>query len=277
MTTKLVKPLIIGNWKLTPNTLDEAKNLYSAIAKVHQKYKSQLDVVVCPPAAFIATLNSLKKNKAVHLGSQNVSFWTTGSKTGEISASMVKSCGASFSIVGHSERRALGETDESIAEKTAEVIKVGMTAVVCVGELERDENGEYLEIIKAQIKKGLARISKQETHKVIIAYEPVWAIGRTDNVAITSHDLHQMAIFIRKYLKEVFGMAGDLVRIIYGGSVTPENAEDLYLNGGVTGFLPGRSSWDAKTFSGVFEATIEALKKMKKQSRASTKNKKARK
>lgn len=184
---------------------------------------------------------------------------------------MVKSCGATYSIVGHSERRAMGETDEVIAEKVAEVVKCGMVAVVCVGETERDEEGNYLEVIKAQIKKSLSRISKQEAHKVILAYEPVWAIGRTDNVAITSHDLHQMAIFIRKYLKEVLGIAGDLIRIIYGGSVTPENAYDLYLNGGVSGFLPGRSSWEAETFKGVFGATAEAVKELKKRSRQVTK------
>ena len=153
----------------------------------------------------------------------------------------------------------------------AEVVKCGMVAVVCVGETERDEEGNYLEIIKAQIKKSLARISKQEAHKVIVAYEPVWAIGRTDNVAITSHDLHQMAIFIRKYLKEVLGIAGDLIRIIYGGSVTPENAYDLYLNGGVSGFLPGRSSWEAETFKGVVSATAEAVKELKKRARQVTK------
>lgn len=264
---KSPKPLIVGNWKLTPSTLNEAKERYLGIVKVYKKFKSGIDAVVCPPAAFI---NSLKK-KDISLGAQNVSFWTSGSKTGEISASMVKSCGATYSIVGHSERRAMGETDEVIAEKVAEVVKCGMVAVVCVGETERDEEGNYLEVIKAQIKKSLSRISKQEAHKVILAYEPVWAIGRTDNVAITSHDLHQMAIFIRKYLKEVLGIAGDLIRIIYGGSVTPENAYDLYLNGGVSGFLPGRSSWEAETFKGVFGATAEAVKELKKRSRQVTK------
>ncbi|MEI8061882.1 MAG: triose-phosphate isomerase [bacterium] len=274
---KTLKPLIIGNWKLTPNTLDEAKKRYLETAKAHAKYKSTVDVVVCPPASFIAPLSLLKKSKTVSVGAQNVSFWTTGSKTGEISASQVRSCGATCSIVGHSERRALGETDEVVAEKVAEVVKCGMTAVVCIGETERDEEGAYLEVIKAQIKKGLARISKQEIHRVVIAYEPVWAIGRTDNVAITSHDLHQMAIFIHKYLKEIFGMAGDLIRIIYGGSVTPENAFDLYQNGGVSGFLPGRSSWDAKTFEGIFSGVSLALKEIKKatkiQSRQNTKTK----
>lgn len=273
MAKKLDKPLIIGNWKLTPNTVEEARKLYLGISNIHKRYKSLIDVVVCPPATFLAPLNNLKKNKIVKLGAQNVSFWTTGSKTGEISASMVHSCGANFTIVGHSERRALGETDEAVAEKTAEVIKSGMIAVVCIGEVERDEDGEYLNTIKTQIKKGLGRISKQETHRVVIAYEPVWAIGRTDNVAITSHDLHQISIFIRKYLKEIFGMAGDLIRIIYGGSVTPENSEDLYLNGGITGFLPGRSSWEAKTFEGVFVGVIDALKKLKKQSRITGKTK----
>lgn len=277
MMKKFLKPLIVGNWKLTPSTLDEAKQRYLGIIKAHSKYKSALEVVVCPPASFIAPLNSLKRVKLVGLGGQNASFWTEGSKTGEISAMMIKTCGARLTIVGHSERRALGETDEVIAEKVAEVVKCGMTAVLCVGESERDEEGAYLEVVKTQIKKGLARISKQEIHKVIIAYEPVWAIGRTDNVAITSHDLHQMAIFIHKYLKEIVGIAGDLIRIIYGGSVTPENANDLYLNGGVSGFLPGRSSWDPKTFEGVFSAVASAIKDLKKQTKkvpAKVKNKK---
>ncbi len=272
MMKKPLKPLVVGNWKLTPNTLEEAKQRYLSTYKACVKYKNLVDVVVCPPASFIAPLNILKKDKVLNIGAQNVSFWTTGSKTGEISAMMVKSSGAKFSIVGHSERRALGETDEAVAEKTAEIVKCGMTAIVCIGETERDENGEYLEIIKSQIKKGLGRISKQEIHKVIIAYEPVWAIGRTDNVAITSHDLHQMAIFIHKYLKEVFGIAGDLVRIIYGGSVTPENAQDLYLNGGVSGFLPGRASWEAKSFEGIFSAIESAIKEMKKMSKNQSRN-----
>jgi triosephosphate isomerase len=282
---KILKPLVVGNWKLTPANLDEARNRYNKTVKSASKFNN-IEVVVCPPAVFIAPLskpqsktskntskNSNKNIKnGVQIGAQNVSVWSDGSKTGEIAASMVRSVGGSLSIVGHSERRAMGETDEQIAEKVAEVLKNDMIVVLCVGEKERDEHGDYLEIIKDQIKRGLARVSKKEAHRVVIAYEPVWAIGRTDNVAITSHDLHQMSIFIRKYLKELFSIAGDLIRIIYGGSVTPENVSDLYVNGDVSGFLPGRSSWDVDVFQKVLESISDSMSQIKKQSKK-TKNK----
>ena len=268
---KIKKPLIVGNWKTNPATFTEARERFLGIRKASQNNKG-IDVVVCPPFPYIATLSSLSGGGLVGIGAQDVSIYGTGSKTGEVSASMLETSGASYVIIGHSERRAMGETDSVVATKITQALKTDMTIILCVGENERDAEGEYLNVIKRQLKEALHPVNRSQFGQIVIAYEPVWAIGRTDNVAITSHDLHQMVIYIKKYLKENYSeTTAGIVPILYGGSVTAENAQDILWNGEVQGLLVGRASFEADTFAALFSAasarqrsTIKAAPKVKR-------------
>lgn len=249
------KLLIAANWKMTPPTVNEAKKkavAFKAIAKKYQripKSKASLQVLVCPPYPFIGELKAAFKNSPALAGAQDVSQFDGGSKTGEIASTMLQSIGTSHVIVGHSERRAAGDTDEIVAVKLGQVIRMKMQAILCIGETVRDENGEYLNVIKAQLKASLARLSNADFAYVTIAYEPVWAIGRTDNVALSGHDLHQMVIYIRKMLRDLYNDSiASAAKILYGGSVTPENAEDVIWNGEVDGVLVGHESFRAESF-----------------------------
>ncbi len=267
---KAQKLLIVGNWKMNPVTIAEAKTRFQSIKKAAAAHPS-LSVVVCPPFPFISALaamvggvsakknsssNSNSNRKGVAVGAQDLSLFDDGSsQTGDVGAHMIESTGAGYVILGHSERRALGDTGQVISKKIQQALKTDMNIIVCFGEKERDADGGYLEVIKAQLREVVAGISKAQFQRIILAYEPVWAIGRTDNVALTSYDLHQMVIFVRKTLREMFGdVISTLIPILYGGSVTPENAEDIIHNGEVDGLLVGRASWQAASFSAIFNA-----------------------
>ncbi len=285
---KKAKPLIVGNWKTNPGTLKDAKKIFSEIKKSAQYYKN-LEVVVCPPFPFlvplVSAIGTAKKNIAV--GSQDVSIYESGlSRTGEVSAEMIASTGATYAIVGHSERRAMGETAETLRAKIQHVLKSGITVIICIGEKERDQDGGYLEVIKAQLKEVLTGINRSDFQRIIIAYEPVWAIGRKDNVALTGYDLHQMVVYIRKFIKEAWGdTISSMTKILYGGSVTAQNTEDIMINGEVDGLLVGRSSWTGTSFRDVFMSvdsclrthSIKDLKKTLSKAKAQKTQKKAKK
>ncbi len=257
------KVLLVGNWKMNPTTLGEARKRYAAVKKSAQAHKG-FDVVICPPFPFISPLADLagKGKVRVAVGSQDVSIFEEGlSKTGEVAAQMIASAGAGYAIVGHSERRQLGDTGQTIALKIQQALKTKMQVILCIGEKERDQDGGYLEVIKAQLKESLSTVSRSQFHQVTIAYEPVWAIGRKDNVAITSYDLHQMVVYIKKCLRELWGETiSSMMKVLYGGSVTANNAEDIVLNGEVDGLLIGRASWESKDFIEIFDVLGKAEK-----------------
>jgi len=200
-------------------------------------------VVICPPFPFIQLLSKLKYPKNVFLGAQNIAKELKGAFTGEVSAEMIKSVGAKFVIVGHSERRAMGETGEIVAKKLQIAFDAGLTPILCIGEKERDKDGEHLEIIKNQIKESLTGLQKKHLVGIIIAYEPVWAIGKSYREAMTPTDIHETVLFIKKVISELFGrdIAGGC-KIIYGGSVEAVSAADIIEHGNVEGFLAGHAS-----------------------------------
>lgn len=255
------KPLIIGNWKTNPATLERAKSRFQSIKRSALEHPN-IDVVVCPPFPYISTLNSLVNTPNLSVGAQDVSIFSEGAKTGEVSAPMVESVGAKYVIVGHSERRALGETDEIVSIKISQALKTGMQVIICIGETKRDNEGVYLDVIKAQLKEALSKVERQHFGQIIIAYEPVWAISSTkDAVTITSHDLHQMVIYIKKLFTEWWSdTIAMMVPILYGGSVTADNAQDILWNGEVDGALVGRASWEVETFRPIFDAVTEQKK-----------------
>ncbi|TSC70143.1 MAG: triosephosphate isomerase (TIM) [Parcubacteria group bacterium Gr01-1014_46] len=241
---KKVKKLIVGNWKMNPVEVEDAREIVKVVKRASGKLKKS-QVVVCPPFVYLS-LFSKSKGGNFFLGAQNANTEMLGSFTGEVSYSMLYQFGVRFVILGHSERRKMGESDDLINKKVKSVVNSGMSAIVCVGESTRDHNGDYLEFIKNQILLALRDVPKKLLGQIVIAYEPIWAIGASQ--AMNSRDLHEMSIFIKKVLKDSFGFSSDDTRIIYGGAVDRVNADLLIKEGNVSGFLIGRQSLVPKDF-----------------------------
>ncbi len=252
-----MKKLIIGNWKMNPATLSEAKLIFSGIKKSASSL-SKIETIICTPSLYLTALVAASKGSKVTIGAQDAFYQSSGPFTGLLSPEMVRSAGADYVIIGHSERRAEGDTDEIINKKILAALHAGLTVIFCVGEKERSHDGHFLEFVKRQIYMGLQGVSKKLLARVFIAYEPVWAIGAED--AILPRDLHQMKIYIHKVIGEFFGPGLPLkVPVIYGGAVHPENAEVILKAGEVDGLLVGRESLDAKRF-GMILSIANSLK-----------------
>ncbi len=245
------KYIVIGNWKMNPETGNLAEKLFTSISKLSAPLK-KTEVVIAPPFVFFP--KKFKKTKKLSLGSQDAFWGGIGASTGEVSSLQLKKLGVSHVILGHSERRALGESDAMVAKKADAVLKDELTPIICVGEKERDPHGEYLTFLSNQISNSLTGLSKKDVANIIIAYEPLWAIGKNAMGVIDSHGLHQMTIFIQKTLTTLFGReTASGIRIIYGGSVDGASAPELIRQGNVTGFLVGRASLTAKDFGEILK------------------------
>ncbi len=241
------KKIVIGNWKMNPSSIKEAEVLFKTIVKQQKEIKNT-DVVICTPFLYLPTLSKIKSGK-ISMGAQDAYHEEVGAFTGNVSAKMLSAFKIRYCIVGHSERRAMGETDELCSKKVNALLKVGITPILCVGEKERDESHEYLIVVKRQIEQSLAGVSKNAVSKIIIAYEPIWALSTTAN----RHDFIpaeflEIKIFIKKVLSNMFGVKTQLPRIIYGGSARPDNALSFIQDGEADGLLPGRDSLDPKKF-----------------------------
>lgn len=247
---KGIFPLIVGNWKMNPQTITLSAKLAIELKKKLQHH-SGVEVVIAPPCAYIESVKKARSgSRAYALGAQNVHPAKLGPHTGEISISMLQEFGVEYIILGHSERRALGEKDAFINEKLLAVIKSGLTGIVCVGEAKRDSHGHYLSFVEMQVRSALAHVSKARLGQVVISYEPVWAVGTGKNA--TADDIHEMKLFIEKILSDVYGRnLAQKVRIIYGGSVTVNNAKELHELGMMDGFLVGGASLRTEEFVGI--------------------------
>ena len=246
------KILLIGNWKMNPNTIKKAISLAKGIIKVSQKDKNIIWKVAAP-AIFVSEIvrNTSKK---ILIGTQNINEENSGAFTGEISLPQTKSIGSSFYIVGHSERRALGETNENINKKIINAFSVKHPIILCVGEKERDGEGFYLVEIKKQLETALKDIKKETLKYLTVAYEPVWSIGKNAKGVATSHEALEINIFIKRVLSDLFGEeAGKKVKIIYGGSASSSNMLDFIDNAHVDGFLLGRASLDIKEITKIHQ------------------------
>jgi triosephosphate isomerase (TIM) len=241
-------PLIVANWKMNPRSLKEAKELFAELKK-GAKYGA---FHVAPPSAFIGEIARMRGKSKVGVAAQDASGETLGAYTGDTSASMLKSLDVSYVIIGHSERRARGESDAEIRKKVAQALKAGLSPILCVGERERDAQGRYFSTVEGQVREALKGMPASKLAQLAIAYEPVWAISTaTPNARpATPEDAHEMIIFIRKVLTDLYGRtAASRVRILYGGSVTEKNAAALVLGSGAQGFLVGGASLRPREFS----------------------------
>lgn len=237
--------IIVGNWKMNPASWKQAEKTFTGIEAGFKKNKN-VTAVICPPFVYLAPLIKIPRRK-VMVGAQNVFHELKGSFTGEVSIEMLADLKISHLIVGHSERRKLGESNETINKKVLLALKNKITPILCIGETTRDEEGQYLALIKEQLQKGLFGVSKADVEKIIIAYEPVWAIGATE--AMNAHDIHQMMIFIKKSIVDIYKIKTPTsTPILYGGAVDPINCHGILTDGEADGLLIGRQSLEAKSF-----------------------------
>ena len=243
-------PLIAGNWKMfktvaeTVAFVNDLRDLVNSAAGV--------DIVVAPPFTALSAAAGAARGSNVSVAAQNLYWEKEGAYTGEVSPAMVREAGAAYAIVGHSERRRLfGESDAIVNRKTLAAIGAGLTPIVCIGEtLEERERGEMLAVLDRQIKDGLDQLSAEQIGALVVAYEPVWAIG-TGRTA-TAAQAGEAHAHIRKRLRQWFGAdAADACRMLYGGSVKPDNIRELIAEADVDGALVGGASLDVRSFADI--------------------------
>lgn len=238
---------------MNPKTAAEARKHFAAIKKQALQYRN-VDAALATPFVFLAELGKTA-GSVLGLAAQNVSSEKEGAYTGEVSAGMLLGCKVKYVLVGHSERRTLGETNGFINSKVKAVLAAKMVPVLCVGESERDTSMFYLSTVKTQLEECLAGVSKSAIPSLVIAYEPVWAISTTPgHRPATPEDALEMRIYIKKVLADIFGgQAAEKVRILYGGSVDEKNAVGFLVGGQADGLLPGRASLDPKKFAAILK------------------------
>ncbi|MDE5902317.1 MAG: triose-phosphate isomerase, partial [Muribaculaceae bacterium] len=235
-------------------TLEEGVELADQVNTLLQGKEKNCDVVICVPFTHLTSVNAVIDQNLVGLGAENCSEHEKGAYTGEVSAAMVKSTGASHVILGHSERRQyFGENNAQLLEKTKQALKNGLTPIFCVGEvLEERENGTYNDVVASQTE-ALFELSADDFGKIVIAYEPVWAIG-TGKTA-TAEQAQDMHAHIRQVIADKYGKeVADNTSILYGGSCKPSNAKELFAKPDVDGGLIGGAALDAESFMGIVEA-----------------------
>ncbi|TWT76946.1 Triosephosphate isomerase [Posidoniimonas polymericola] len=245
--------LIAGNWKMNTDR-STGVALATAIAEQATDLKD-VDLLVCPPSVYLAPVAQALAGKAVALGAQNMYFEDNGAFTGELSAAMLNDVGAEYVILGHSERRhVLGETDQEVNKKTLKALEAGIAPIVCVGEkLEEREAGETAAVNRRQFEAAFEGVTPEQVPSVVIAYEPVWAIG-TGKVA-TPEQAEEVHADLRQLLTDRYNaeIAGQ-VRILYGGSMKPGNAAELLSQPNVDGGLIGGAALKAEDFIGIAKA-----------------------
>ncbi|MFH1846024.1 MAG: triose-phosphate isomerase [Candidatus Omnitrophota bacterium] len=256
------KPVIAGNWKMYKN-VNEAVGLVSEIKQAVMGIDN-VGIVLCPPFVALVDAARMISESNIALGAQNCYWLSEGAFTGEVSVSMLKSAGCSYIVVGHSERRKyFGETNETVNRKVAAVIDSGLVPIMCVGEtLEERESGKTLGVVRTQIVEGLKGFGEIYVEPLIIAYEPVWAIG-TGKTA-TPDQAQEVHAVIRELFSEMYNeTAAERKRILYGGSVKPENIEELMSEKDIDGGLIGGASLKAESFVDLIVKTSELYAKKK--------------
>ena len=242
------KPIIAGNWKMN-KTPSEAKALVSALLPLVKD--APCDVVVCTPAVDFAAVSEVIRGSNVKLGAENMHWKESGAYTGELSAAMLKESGVEYVILGHSERRQyFGETDATVNLRTLAAVAAGLTPIVCVGEKKEEREAGYTNaLVTYQTLTALTGLTSEQVKNVVIAYEPVWAIGT--GLTATDEQANETIGVIREAIRSVYGDAADEVRVQYGGSMNPKNAKGLMAQPEIDGGLIGGASLKAEDFSKV--------------------------
>jgi triosephosphate isomerase len=256
-----IAPFIAGNWKMF-KTLAEAGALAGAICEAAPGLRPA-EIVILPPYTALTEVGRRLAGSMVRLGAQNLHWEDQGAFTGEVSAPLLTDAGCSFVVIGHSERRRLfGETDEAVNRKVLAALKHGLGAILCVGEtLEEREAGRTFEVVGRQLQAGLRGVGLEGFDRIVLAYEPVWAIG-TGRTA-TPEQAEEVHAFIRSRLVERAGNGpADYAIILYGGSVKPANAYSLFKERDIDGFLVGGASLEAESFIRIAEEAVKAYKEV---------------
>ena len=244
------KPVMAGNWKMY-KTPAETVAFFEKFRPLVEK-SEHCEIVICPPFTNLAAAVDAVKGSNIQVGAQNIGWAREGAFTGEISGPMLKAVGVSHAIIGHSERRQyFGETDETVLKRTQAALEFGLSPIVCVGErLEQRESGATEQVLVEQFQKGIAGLTEHQFAKIVIAYEPVWAIGTgktaTPEIAADAHRV------VREQVRAKYGKeAGEAIRILYGGSVKPDNTRSLMAKPDIDGVLVGGASLEAGSFAGI--------------------------
>ena len=239
------KPIIAGNWKMH-KTIAEALEFVNEVKD--RVNNDKVEAVICAPFTLLKDLKQATKGTNIKIGAQNMHFEEKGAFTGEISPLMLKELDMDYVVIGHSERRQyFNETDETVNKKVLKALEVGIDPILCVGEtLEEREAGNTKDVCKVQVEKALENVSKEDLAKVVIAYEPVWAIG-TGKTA-TSEDANDVIAYIREVVANLYGELANEVRIQYGGSVKPSNVAEIMNQSYIDGALVGGASLEANDY-----------------------------
>lgn len=253
------KLLIAGNWKMN-NGPEETNQLLSGLKKQLEGQRLNVEVLVCPPFISLAAANEMLHDQSlIHLGAQNMHFLDSGAYTGEVSGIMLKEAGCRYVILGHSERRQyFGETDDGVNAKALKALQVGLRPIICVGEtLEERKASRHFEVVRLQIKGAFDNLPDTQLNEVVVAYEPIWAIGTGETA--TPDQAQEMQKFIRDEIAGLYDeqKAANL-RILYGGSMKPANADELLTQPDVDGGLIGGASLKAQSFASII-STAEAI------------------
>jgi triosephosphate isomerase (TIM) len=245
-------PLIAGNWKMHKTVADAEDFIQALLPRVSTS--DGVEVAICPPFTALNAMVDSTRGSRVQVFAQTMHFAAQGAFTGEISAAMLSELDVHGVVLGHSERRALfNETDKALAQKVAAALEAGLTPILCVGETDEErERGDTERKLRHQIKEDLSKVAEADLSKVVIAYEPIWAIG-TGKVA-TPHQAQEAAGFIRALVGDRSKEQSQSVRVLYGGSVKPENAEELLALADVDGALVGGASLEAESFAAIIAA-----------------------
>lgn len=254
------RKIIAGNWKMNKD-IHETATLITELRERMKDFRNEVDVVICPPFTSLVVAKSLIKDSSMKLGAQNMSQYDDGAYTGEVSAKMLTTIGCEFVILGHSERRQyFKETDDLINAKVKKALKAGLTPIVCIGEtLEERESGITDKIITTQVKGVLRELTSSEVEKLVIAYEPVWAIGTGKNA--TPEQANQVHKLIRKLIGQMYSWTlAEKTVIQYGGSMNAQNASLLLCQSDIDGGLIGGASLKSDVFMAIIQAGVEVAK-----------------
>ena len=251
------KPFVAGNWKMNTDSHTSVELVERIASGFVETAGQSVTVAVCPPFVYLQSVAKALSSSGIAVGAQDIYFEPEGAFTGEISASMLKDVGCLYCLCGHSERRhVIGETDELINKKVAAAIAGGLLPILCVGELlEEREASQTNEVVTRQVKEGLAGLNAEKLQAVTIAYEPVWAIGT--GLTATPEQAQEVHDFIRKLLGQIYDEEiAEEIRILYGGSVKPDNAAELMSQKDIDGSLVGGASMKADDFLAIIQAVV---------------------